>query len=158
MAGMKYIVMLLLFTVMVAVAGTVSRYYVPQKKLARFEKEYGAQAVKRLNSLLTFMEKLVALQEDTKVIKVNTFFNQLAFSPDIQTWQRKDYWASRLEFLGKGQGDCEDFAVAKFLTMMQLGIPEKIIFNLCQSDWLSGGRAPGGDLLPGTGQRAFCPG
>lgn len=41
---------------------------------------------------------------------------------------KKDYWASRLEFLGKGQGDCEDFAVAKYLTMMQLGIPEKKLF------------------------------
>ena len=46
----------------------------------------------------------------------------------MATWEKSDYWASRLEFIGKGQGDCDDFAVAKFLTMMQLGIPEQKLF------------------------------
>ncbi len=52
------------------------------------------------------------------------------YKSDQKTWGGKsDYWASRLEFLGGvGQGDCEDYAVAKFLTLIQLGVPEKKLF------------------------------
>ena len=74
------------------------------------------------------MNKLVLLPEDHAVIKVNQFFNQLEYRSDINTWNKSDYWASRLEFIGKGQGDCEDYAVAKFLTMIQLGVPAEKLF------------------------------
>ncbi|MCG8549156.1 MAG: transglutaminase-like cysteine peptidase, partial [Desulfobacterales bacterium] len=59
---------------------------------------------------------------------VNNFFNQLEYCSARKTWNKSAYWASRLEFIGKGQGDCEDFAVAKFLTMIQLGVPGEKIF------------------------------
>ncbi len=109
-------------------ATTTSRFFVPEKLVANFEKEYGGQAVRRLNGLLNMMEKQAGLSEDQIVINVNNFFNQLEYRSDIKTWNKSDYWASRLEFLGKGQGDCEDFAVAKFLTMIQLGVPGEKLF------------------------------
>jgi len=119
------IILLVVFTVGVE-AG--SRFFVTQARMMSFKETYGGQAVRRLNSLLVLMERLVMLNEDKKVVEVNRFFNQLEYQTDIKTWGKKDYWASRLEFLGKGQGDCEDFAVAKFLTMIQLGVPEKKLF------------------------------
>jgi len=128
MSGIKYIVILLSFLTLVVFAETTTRFFVPEKLADNFGKKYGKQAVRRLNSLLLQMEKLVKLPEDQIVIAVNRFFNQLEYRPDIKTWNKKDYWASRLEFLGKGQGDCEDYAVAKFLTMVQLGVPEKKLF------------------------------
>jgi len=128
MPGIKYIVILLSFLTLVVFAETTSRFFVPEKLADNFSKEYGDQAVRRLNSLLLQMEELIKLPEDQIVITVNRFFNQLEYRSDIQTWHKKDYWASRLEFLGKGQGDCEDYAVAKFLTMAQLGVPEEKLF------------------------------
>ena len=128
MTGIKYIVILLYFMALVVAAETAASFFVPEKRTANLRKEYGEQAVRRLNSLLVLMEKLVASPEDKKIIAVNRFFNQMEFSSDIKTWEKKDYWASRLEFLGQGRGDCEDFAVAKFLTMVQLGVPEKKLF------------------------------
>ena len=128
MTGIKYIVIFFCFMVLVVAAETAASFFVPEKRIKNLNKEYGEQAVKRLSSLLTLMEGLMASPEDKKIFAVNRFFNQIQYSPDIKTWQKKDYWASRLEFLGKGQGDCEDFAVAKFLTLMQLGVPEKKLF------------------------------
>ena len=126
--GIKYVVILLSLLALVVFAGTSTRFFVPENLVDNFSKKYGEQAVRRLNSLLLKMEELIKLPEDQIVISINRFFNQLEYCPDIKTWNKKDYWASRLEFLGRGQGDCEDYAVAKFLTMAQLGVPEEKLF------------------------------
>lgn len=120
--------LVLLVMAQFAVAGDKRVFYVDEKRAETYKKEYGEQAERRLNSLLNMMDSLVSSDEDQIVVEVNRFFNQIEYQTDLKTWGQKDYWASRLEFLGKGQGDCEDFAVAKYLTMMQLGVPEKKIF------------------------------
>jgi len=128
MAAIKYILIILHVSILVVAAETALSFFVPEERIATLNKAYGEQAVKRLNSLLDMMDTMASSPEDKIVVAVNRFFNQLEFSSDMKTWQKRDYWASRLEFLGKGQGDCEDFAVAKFLTMMQLGVPEQKLF------------------------------
>jgi len=128
MPAIRYILILLNFLAVVVAAETTTRFFIPEKTADNFSRTYGGQAVRRLNSLMMMMEKLVDLPEDQVVNKVNGFFNQLEYRPDIKTWKKSDYWASRLEFLGQGQGDCEDYAVAKFLTMIQLGVPAEKLF------------------------------
>jgi predicted transglutaminase-like cysteine proteinase len=55
---------------------------------------------------------------------VNEFFNRrVHFSEDQHAWGRGDYWATPLETLAKGAGDCEDFAIAKYFSLMMLGVP-----------------------------------
>jgi len=108
--------------------GAQQKFYVPKPEMEAYSGKYGEFAVKRLSGLLTLMETIYNEKEDTKVIKVNSFYNQLMYKSDLKTWGKSDYWASRLEFLGKGQGDCEDYAVAKFLTLLQLGVPEGKLF------------------------------
>jgi predicted transglutaminase-like cysteine proteinase len=46
------------------------------------------------------------------------------FIDDILQWKVDDYWATPLEFLMTGAGDCEDFAIAKYFTLKELGIEE----------------------------------
>lgn len=59
-----------------------------------------------------------------KLERVNQFFNQrMAFRDDTRVWGEKDYWATPIEFLRKGAGDCEDFALAKYFTLREIGIP-----------------------------------
>ena len=38
--------------------------------------------------------------------------------------EKKDYWATPIEFMGTGAGDCEDYAIAKYFSLINLGIPE----------------------------------
>ena len=129
MSQIKHILIVLTVLGVTALfAGTSTSFFVPGKLLNTYKKKYGGQAVRRLDSLLAMMEKQSGLPEDQIVINVNNFYNQLEYRSDQKTWNKSDYWASRLEFLGRGQGDCEDFAVAKFLTMMQLGVPGEKIF------------------------------
>ena len=56
---------------------------------------------------------------------VNTFFNKnIRFGTDLEVWEQEDYWATPLETLGRGAGDCEDFAIAKYFSLLALGVPE----------------------------------
>ena len=105
-----------------------NRFFVSEDTFAWYRQAHDQQAVRRLESLLTLMETLADTAEERKVGAVNRFFNQLEYASDLSIWGKKDYWASRLEFLGKGRGDCEDFAVAKFLTMVQVGVPKEKVF------------------------------
>jgi predicted transglutaminase-like cysteine proteinase len=57
---------------------------------------------------------------------VNRFFNrQIHFADDSRVWQQVDYWATPIESLIKGAGDCEDYAIAKYFSLRRLGIPSE---------------------------------
>ncbi|GAB82724.1 Bacterial protein of uncharacterised function (DUF920) [Shimwellia blattae] len=59
-----------------------------------------------------------------QLTQVNRFFNsRMQFRDDISLWRQNDYWATPMEFLRRGAGDCEDFALAKYFTLRQMGIP-----------------------------------
>ncbi|MDE6734019.1 MAG: transglutaminase-like cysteine peptidase [Desulfovibrio sp.] len=53
---------------------------------------------------------------------VNTFWNTWPYREDVVNWGKPDYWAVPAQFLKKS-GDCEDYAIAKYFTLKELGIP-----------------------------------
>jgi predicted transglutaminase-like cysteine proteinase len=64
------------------------------------------------------------VSEMEKLESVNSFFNQLEFVDDLAHWGRKDYWSTPQEMLASNGGDCEDFATAKYFTLLQLDVPD----------------------------------
>lgn len=64
----------------------------------------------------------------SKINQVNHFFNKsITYEDDLRLWGKKDYWASPVETIGRGKGDCEDFAIAKYFTLTSLGVdPNKL--------------------------------
>lgn len=54
---------------------------------------------------------------------VNTFFNRLPFVTDLAHWGAEDYWASPAETVGSNGADCEDFSIAKYFALKELGVP-----------------------------------
>lgn len=58
--------------------------------------------------------------------RVNSFFNRnIRYTSDMKNQGQNDYWQTRSESLNLGKGDCEDYALAKYQTLKELGIPEK---------------------------------
>lgn len=58
--------------------------------------------------------------------RVNDFYNhRIKFGEDQSIWGQSDYWATPMETLGRGAGDCEDFAIAKYFTLLLLNIPDE---------------------------------
>ena len=57
---------------------------------------------------------------------VNDFFNSsIVFGNDVQIWGESDYWATPLETLVHRHGDCEDFSIAKYISLRRLGFNDK---------------------------------
>jgi len=68
--------------------------------------------------------ELAGAPEPVRLRRVNEFFNRtIRFADDQVVWHQEDYWATPLETLGAGAGDCEDYAIAKYFTLQELGIP-----------------------------------
>lgn len=62
--------------------------------------------------------------EAEKLRRANDFFNRrITFDDDITIWGQSDYWATPLESIGRGRADCEDFSIAKYYALIEMGIP-----------------------------------
>ncbi|WP_199287844.1 transglutaminase-like cysteine peptidase [Kushneria phosphatilytica] len=85
---------------------------------------YGEQGRKRVEQWRKLIANLRGEPVTRQLHEVNEFFNRLAFRDDIEVWRVEDYWATPREFLGIGAGDCEDFAMAKYQTLLMLGVPD----------------------------------
>lgn len=85
---------------------------------------YGTEARTRVVALRDLLANNVAADESAKLLLVNDFFNQIPFDDDWDLWDREDYWATPIEMLGIRGADCEDYAIAKYFSLRQLGVPE----------------------------------
>lgn len=93
--------------------------------LGRIESRYGSITRQRFVEWQALMDIGKTSPEMEKLQRVNDFFNHnFAFVDDIDLWQKKEYWATPVEFLCKGAGDCEDFAIAKYFTLLEMGVEE----------------------------------
>lgn len=93
------------------------------KTLSSVEKKYGSPARKRLEGWRDLMELNRNKAENEKLEQVNQFFNQLIFVSDAEHWNVEDYWATPVEMLATNGGDCEDFSIAKYFTLVEMGVP-----------------------------------
>ena len=58
-----------------------------------------------------------------KLEEVNRFFNTVAYVSDEENYG-SDYWQTPYEFMARG-GDCEDYVIAKYLSLKRLGVPAR---------------------------------
>lgn len=86
---------------------------------------YGSEAQGRVKSWFKVIHVASALPEADKLRAVNSFFNALPNVEDDAHWGAPDYWATPLELIGSNGGDCEDFALAKYFTLRELGVPDE---------------------------------
>jgi predicted transglutaminase-like cysteine proteinase len=83
----------------------------------------GPQAHSAVQALLAVLASHAGQDEVARLRVVNDFFNQrLQFRDDPTVWGQIDYWASPVEALARGQGDCEDYAIAKYFSLLHAGI------------------------------------
>jgi predicted transglutaminase-like cysteine proteinase len=95
-----------------------------QQLLNKVEQDYGRQAKQRLLDWQDLINDDQSTNAMEKLVKVNEFFNQQEFISDLLLWKERDYWATPVEFLAQNGGDCEDFSIAKYITLKKLGIDE----------------------------------
>lgn len=94
--------------------------------LAYIEEHYGGRA----QSTMKDWEQLVSdsrdLAESDKLRAANLFFNKrIWFLDDREHWDREDYWATPMQTMATLGGDCEDFVIAKYFTLREIGVADQ---------------------------------
>jgi predicted transglutaminase-like cysteine proteinase len=84
------------------------------------------QSAARLLSWESLLQNAVHGDEQALLKQVNGFINRsVRFVSDQQAWGVEDYWATPMETLTQGMGDCEDFAIAKYFSLVRMGVPSE---------------------------------
>ncbi|WP_374314100.1 transglutaminase-like cysteine peptidase [Dongia sp.] len=73
-------------------------------------------------SWLPLLEKLKGEERLQQIKDVHLALNSRKYTLDINNWGMEDYWATPYQFLKKN-GDCEDYAIAKYMALKKLGVP-----------------------------------
>jgi predicted transglutaminase-like cysteine proteinase len=71
-----------------------------------------------------FLAGLKGLNSRAQMEAVNRWANARPYVEDIANWNLPDYWETPGEFIAHG-GDCEDFAIAKYFSLVRLGFPAR---------------------------------
>lgn len=94
----------------------------PQKMQETMRIRYGDDGLALLDAWQRMLADASRTPEEDKLTLVNQFFNHnVRYTEDALLWKKTDYWATPLELLGQRAGDCEDYTIAKYLSLLQLG-------------------------------------
>ena len=95
---------------------------------ASYVQLWGAASLPKFNAWRELVGTGAKGSDMDRLKKANDFFNRtVAFADDLQVWGQVDYWATPLQTLGRTAGDCEDYAIAKYFTLLELGVePQKL--------------------------------
>ena len=124
---MQRILYTLIFCLLIIYGSSVlPELVISQKVLGNIEKKYGSDAKLRTSSWQSMLQTAKqAKREQDKLTIINDFFNQnVNFVSDLSHWGENDYWATPLEFIASGAGDCEDFSIAKYFSLKEAGVAE----------------------------------
>ena len=76
----------------------------------------------QIGELKDIKAKLSGMSPLEQVKAVNVLINRWPYRTDMDVWGVMDYWETPVEFFQKS-GDCEDFAIAKYFALRDLGFP-----------------------------------
>lgn len=93
-------------------------------------KKWGNDAVERLETWRSMELRAAANRPDARAVLskdelqlFNDFWNKVPYYSDQEHWGMQDYWATPVETLASYGGDCEDYAIAKYFSLRELGVP-----------------------------------
>lgn len=97
-------------------------YRLTEQYLAGITNDYGNYTRRRIEHWQQLIKSSGKLTEQEKLEVVNDFFNNMRFISDAEQWGKEDYWETPLEMLVVNGGDCEDFSIAKYFSLREMGV------------------------------------
>lgn len=93
--------------------------------IATYSTRFGPSASRLLHNWKDFAarHKQEVTSDMELLVAVNRFINRIRFIDDATHWGIEDYWATPAEAVGSNGADCEDFAIAKYFLLKELGVP-----------------------------------
>lgn len=99
-----------------------------KNELASIEKSSGRISKNRILDYQNNIQNFKKHPKTEQLLKVNLYLNQLLPQYDDVIQKKLDYWATPKEFLVAGFGDCEDYAIIKYFTLLKLGFDKESLF------------------------------
>jgi predicted transglutaminase-like cysteine proteinase len=128
---MKQFILLIFITIISLQAKSISLTNKDLHKIKTSPKERAITI--RLVKYLDLKKKIKDFKLIRKLSHVNAFYNKILPVHDATKYKVDDHWATPKEFLIEGKGDCEDYAIAKYFTLIETGIAkEKLFFGIVQ--------------------------
>ncbi len=93
--------------------------------IKQVKEKFGEKAANRLRYWQEETNNAKNKTAEEQLAIVNTFFNQVRFISDQEHWQKEDYWATPIEMLVTNGGDCEDYSIAKYFMLRELGVADE---------------------------------
>ncbi len=94
------------------------------------------------NRIVDYQKTLLTLKtldKKKQLNKVNFYLNRLLPQYDYVINKKLDSWATPKEFLTVGYGDCEDYVIIKYYSLIELGFDEKKLFITVVKEKFRGG-------------------
>lgn len=108
---------------LLALGTGAGRAWDAERMLAAAQRQ-GPRALIGVRVLQPLLASLLEVDDAARLVPINEFFNRrIVFTDDDAVWGVADHWASPLELLEKGRGDCEDYAIAKYFSLIAAGMP-----------------------------------
>jgi len=99
----------------------------------------GNIAKNRVLDYIKTIDSFSKLSKEKQLIRVNFYLNQLLPQFDMINKDELDHWETPKEFLRCGYGDCEDYAIIKYFTLIKLGFSKDKLFITTVKETYSGG-------------------
>lgn len=120
----SFIVTFIITSFVFTIISAQKTYNISEEKVNQIADKYGDIAKKRVLLWDKMLEETKNKDILHKLKDINDFFNKIKYKTDPSHWGKRDYWATPFEFLGTGAGDCEDYAIAKYYSLIKVGVPE----------------------------------
>ena len=107
-----------------AASWATGNFGVGAEVLAWVEARWGSEARERVAAWPDNMHHSLANHNTDleKLENANDFFNRVRWVTDLEHWQKEDYWATPIETLASNAGDCEDFSIGKYFTLLHTNL------------------------------------
>lgn len=90
----------------------------------RMDARFGSKAGPRMAELAESLNAAGDIADEAlRVERINQIANRARYVTDPVLWKSEDYWATPVEFAAVAAGDCEDYALAKYFALRELGMP-----------------------------------
>jgi predicted transglutaminase-like cysteine proteinase len=98
---------------------------VSERLIETYARRFGLPARGRLEAWKRYAAERrgSAAGEAELLLEVNRTLNRIRFVEDPSHWGEPDYWATPAESVGSNGADCEDFSIAKYFLLKELGVP-----------------------------------
>lgn len=92
--------------------------------IQKLEQQSKGDVQKRYRAWMKLMKTVAEKPIDVQLEQVNTFFNQFSYQSNLESKGITEHWKTPEEFIVAGGGDCKDYSIIKYFTMIYLGVPQ----------------------------------